>query len=215
MDTGRIGFGCLAPEVSDHVHVLEDWHVVIQPGGAGARPNAPTKALLLSSLRPSAPLIFINVSLGDQAEAATGRCDCPMERQGWTTRLHSIRSFEKLTAGGMTFLDVDVIRVLDEVLPARFGGGPTDYQLVEEEAEDGRPRVRLLVHPRVGEVDADTVGDAFLTAIGEHSESERLMEVQWRQERVLRVERLAPRTTRTGKILHLHVERPGAAASIR
>ena len=37
----------------------------------------------------------------------------------------------------MTFLDSDVIRVLEEVLPARFGGGPTDFQLVEQEDDDG------------------------------------------------------------------------------
>lgn len=212
VDAGRIGFGCLEPEVSDDVHLLDDWHAVVQPGVAGARPNLPPKALLMSSIRASAPLILLNVSLGDQADLAGGRCGCPMERQGWTTRLHSIRSFEKLTAGGMTFLDVDVIHVLDEVLPARFGGGPTDYQLIEAETEDGRPRVRLLVHPRVGELDAEAVADAFLTAIGSHSEGERLMELQWRQERVLRVERLAPRTTRTGKILHLHLDRRASAA---
>ena len=73
---------------------------------------------------------------------------------GWTTHLREIRSHEKLTAGGMTFLDTDLIRVLEEVLPARFGGAPTDYQLVEEEAAEGQPRVRLLVHPRIGAVDA-------------------------------------------------------------
>jgi hypothetical protein len=50
----------------------------------------------------------------------------------------------------MTFLDTDVIRVLEEELPARFGGTPTDYQLLEEEADDGQPRLQLLVHPRVG-----------------------------------------------------------------
>jgi hypothetical protein len=109
---------------------------------------------------------------------------------------------------------VDVIRVLDEVLPARFGGGPTDYQLIEEEAEDGRPRLRLLVHPRVGEVDPAAVGDAFLAAIGDASEGERLMELRWRQERLLRVERVTPRTTRTGKILHLHLDRQRAAGTV-
>ncbi len=212
VDAGRIGFGCLEPEASDAVHLLDDWHIAIQPGMGGARSNLPPRALLISSLRASAPLIMLNVSLGDQAVLASGRCGCPMERLGWTTRLHSIRSFEKLTAGGMTFLDVDVIRVLDEVLPARFGGGPTDYQLVEDETEEGRPRIRLLVHPRVGELDAEAVADAFLTAIGDHSEGERLMEMQWRQGGVLRVERLPPRTTRTGKILHLHLERGAAAA---
>lgn len=33
----------------------------------------------------------------------------------------------------MTFLDTEVIRVLEEVLPARFGGSPTDCQLVEDD----------------------------------------------------------------------------------
>jgi hypothetical protein len=82
------------------------------------------------------------------------RRGCPLEQLGWTTHLHSIRSFEKLTAAGMTFLDTDVIQVLAEVLPARFGGGPTDYQRVEQEQSDGRPTIRLLVHPGLGPLDA-------------------------------------------------------------
>jgi hypothetical protein len=44
----------------------------------------------------------------------------------------------------MTFLDTDVIRVLEEILPARFGGGPADYQLVEDERADGQPCLRLV-----------------------------------------------------------------------
>jgi hypothetical protein len=33
----------------------------------------------------------------------------------------------------MTFLGHDLIRPVEEVLPAQFGGGPTDYQSVEVE----------------------------------------------------------------------------------
>jgi len=206
VDAGRLGFGCLRPEAPGEVHFLDDWHALIQPGAAGPPAHLPPTALLFSSLRASAPVILLNVSLGDEADVVPGPCGCPMEGQGWPTRLRRIRSFEKLTAGGMTFLDVDVIRVLDEVLPARFGGGPTDYQLIEEEAVDGRPRLRLLIHPRIGALDPAAVGDAFLTAIGSHSEGDRLMALQWRQEGLLRVDRVAPRVTRSGKILHLHVE---------
>jgi hypothetical protein len=61
------------------------------------------------------------------------------------------------------------------------------------------------VHPRVGTLDAAAVADVFLRALGDQSEGDRLMELQWRQEQVLRVERRAPLTTRSGKILHLHV----------
>jgi hypothetical protein len=125
---------------------------------------------------------------------------------GWTTHLHTIRSYEKLTAGGMTFLDADVIRVLEEVLPARFGGIPTHYQLVEGPADDGRPRVRLLVDPAVGDVDLDAVARAFLEAIGPGAGVERIMSTVWEDADLLRVERRAPLATTSGKVLHLHLE---------
>jgi hypothetical protein len=131
-------------------------------------------------------------------------CGCPLERLGWTTHLREIRSFEKLTAGGMTFLDADVVRVLEDVLPARFGGGPTDYQLLEEEAQDGSPRLRLLVHPTVGPLEPAGVAEAFLAAIGRGSGAERVMALEWRESGLLHVERRAPRATAAGKILHLH-----------
>jgi hypothetical protein len=106
----------------------------------------------------------------------------------------------------MTFLDVDLVRILEEVLPRRFGGSPTDYQLVEDENESGRPILRLLVHPRVGSVDSDAVIGAFLDAIGVGFGAERVMGLAWRNTEVLRIERRAPLRTRAGKILHLHVE---------
>ena len=140
-------------------------------------------------------------------------CGCPLERLGWVTHLHTIRSFEKLTAGGMSFKETTVIRVLEEVLPARFGGGPTDYQLVEEETDQGRPCLRLLVHPAVGPIDSQAIADAFLSALGEMSRWSRLMEDVWRQGEMLRVERQVPLTTAAGKIQHLHQESPKVNAS--
>jgi hypothetical protein len=103
----------------------------------------------------------------------------------------------------MTFLDTDVIRVLEEVLPARFGGGPTDYQLVEEERPDGLPSVRILVHPAVGALDVAAVATAFLGALADDSPTERVMVEEWRRAGLPRVERRAPLVTSGGKILHL------------
>jgi hypothetical protein len=97
--------------------------------------------------------------------------------------------------------------VLEEVLPARFGGVPTDYQLVEEEADGGPPRVRLLVRPEVGPLDPAAVAEAFLGALASGEGAERIMEQVWRDSQVLRVERRAPFVTPSGKILHLHLER--------
>jgi len=203
---GSISHGCLAREAPDEVHLFEDLHALIQTGTPADRSALPAGALLVTSLRPTAPLILLNVSMGDRAVVTQRSCGCPLERLGWRTHLHTIRSFEKLTAGGMTFLDIDVIRVLEETLPARFGGGPADYQLVEDEGDDGQPCLRLLVHPVVGPLDAHVVAEAFLQAIGSGTGAERVMAIQWRTARLLRVERRPPRATLAGKILHLHRE---------
>ncbi len=201
---GTIGHGCLAPEAADELHLFHDLRAVIQPGTDGAAAGLPPTALLFSSLRRTAPLILLNVSLGDLAVLGRRSCGCPLERLGWTTHLHTIRSYEKFTAGGMTFLDTDIIRVLEEVLPARFGGAPTDYQLVEDEAGDGRPRLRLLVHPAVGPVDCQGVKEAFVNAISRGDGVERVMGLAWQAAGFLRVERRVPECTTGGKILHLH-----------
>jgi hypothetical protein len=204
IEAGRIGYGCVAPEVPDDYHLLHDLVALIQPGPDGEQRGLPSRALLVSSLRRTAPMLLLNVSLGDQAVLVERACGCPLETVGWTMHLHTVRSFEKLTLGGMTFLDRDVIRVLEEVLPARFGGGRTDYQLVEEEVEKGRSALRLLVHPAVGPLDPEAVADAFLRAIGGGSGVERVMELELRQASFLRVERRPPLATPAGKILHLY-----------
>jgi hypothetical protein len=185
--------------------MLHDTQALIQPGSDGNALGLPPLALLLSSILPTAPFVFLNVSLGDQARVVRRRCGCPLEALGWATHLETIRSFEKLTAGGIAFLDTDVVRVLEEVLPTRFGGGPTDYQLVEEELENGRPCLRLLIHPAVGPLDPDEVAEAFLRAVSPGSGIERLAGLLWQDGQFLRVERQPPLMMASGKVLHLHV----------
>jgi hypothetical protein len=204
---GDIAESCLEPDLPDDVHVLHDLYALIQPGPDGPPPGLPEGALLVSTLRPTAPYVFLNVALGDQAELTRRRCGCPLERLGWVSHLHSIRSYEKLTAGGMTLLDTDMLRILEETLPARFGGGPIDYQLVEDEGPDGTARLRLLAHPRVGPLVEQEVVDLVLGAIAQDSAGGRVLALNWRAAGVLRVERRAPLTTATGKVLHLTRER--------
>ena len=172
---GFIGYGCLAPEHPDEVHLLDDLHAVVQVhGGAGV----PDGALLVSSLRQTAPLVLLNVSLGDQAAMARRECGCSLQALGWRTHLHTIRSFEKLTAGGISLLAADVVRILEEVLPERFGGGPASYQVVEE---------------------------AFLDALGTRSGGERVAQLVWRESGFLGVERREPARTPSGKVNHVQV----------
>ena len=207
MESGVIAAGCLAPEASDDVHVYEDLHAVIQPDAVEPGGPFPPEALLVTAIRPTAPLLLINASTGDRAIRTRRQCGCALERCGWTTHLRTVRSFEKLTAGGMTFLDAHVVQVLEETLPARFGGGPTDYQLLEDETAEGHPRLRLLVHPRLPGVDPEGVARVFLESLGAGSAPERMMEKVWQDSAFVTVERSVPRVTVAGKIQHVHVER--------
>lgn len=208
MECGPVAYGCLAPDAPDDVHLLHDLHALIQaPDRAHAAGALPRDALLISSLHPAAPFVLLNVSMGDRAVMGRRACGCPLEQLGYETHLHEIRSYEKLTAEGMTFLDADVTRILEEELPARFGGSPTDYQLLEDQTDDGLPRLRLRVHPRLGSLEPNEVTEAFLAALGSGSRVERVMEVVWGDADLLQVEREAPVATSAGKILHLHVER--------
>lgn len=204
VECGPIAYGCLAAEESDDAHVLHDLFAMVHPpADATARDGLPPRALLLTALSEHPLLMLLNVSLGDVGTLVERNCGCPLHQLGWTTHLHTIRSYEKLTGGGMTFLGVDVIVVLEEKLPARFGGGPTDYQLVEEERSDGEPRIRLLVHPRLGVLDEGEIGRVFLEEIGHGSGAERVMGSLWREAGFLSVERQKPQTNYAGKVLHL------------
>jgi hypothetical protein len=64
----------------------------------------------------------------------------------------------------------------------------------------------LLIHPAVGPLDPAAVVDVFLAALA-GSGAERVRELLWRQGEMFRVERVAPRPTPAGRVLHLHQER--------
>jgi hypothetical protein len=136
MDAGLIADPCAASRADDEMHLRDDLLGVIQPVDA-APPGCPLtpSTLLLTSLQPRAVYVFVNLSVGDQADLFPARCGCALQHAGLGRQLSGVRSFEKLNAGGMTLLDADVIRVLEEVLPARFGGRPLDYQLVAPRAD--------------------------------------------------------------------------------
>jgi hypothetical protein len=210
IECGPIGYGCLDPSAPDDLHLQSDLHAVVQAGEWGVREGLPREALFLTTLSARSPFVFLNVSMGDMARLDRRDCGCPLKALGWHTHVSGIRSFEKLTGSGMTFLDTDVVRVLEEVLPAAFGGAPTDYQLLEEEGPEGDPVLKLLVHPGLGPLDEERVREVFFANVGRGSGVEKIMELTWKQAGLFRIERRPPVSTGSGKILHLHVKRvPG------
>src|SRR5262245_43696324 len=82
IECGVVGHGCLQPAAVDEVHLHDDLHAIVQPGTDDASAALPADALLLTTLRRSARLILLNVSLGDSATMARRPCGCPLESYG-------------------------------------------------------------------------------------------------------------------------------------
>jgi hypothetical protein len=95
------------------------------------------------------------------------------------------------------------------VLPARFGGSPLDYQLLEEEDEQGFTRLSLLVNPKIEIEDEQEVVNAVLDALRQGSVAAGMTRAIWSQAKALRVKRMAPIWTDRGKLMPLRtVQRP-------
>jgi hypothetical protein len=183
---------------------MSDLTALIQPGSDAPDSDLPSNALLVTSLRRTFPFVVLNVSPGDTGERFERACGCPLDRDGWRLHLRAVRSFKKLTAGGQTLLDSDLVPALEQALPATFGGGPTDFQLVEDEANDGRPRLCLLIHPRLGPLDPAAACDVFLTEVARAGGAALVASLHWRQSEMLCAQRRPPFSTRTGKIPLVH-----------
>src|SRR4029079_17716597 len=125
---------------------------------------ASVDALIYTTILPSSPKLLINVESGDYATVSSRACDCPMGRLGFTTHLSQIRSYEKLTSEGVTFLGTELLRLIEEVLPKAFGGAPTDYQLVEAE-ESGFSRILVVASPALGALDEGAVVQCVLETL--------------------------------------------------
>lgn len=132
-EIGRVGLACAAPRDLDEVHLLTDKLAVIQRDRPVGTSGVTVGALYLTTVGLSTPTVMVNVETGDHGVLEERACGCLLHVSGYTIHLRRIRSYGKLTSEGMTFLEGDLISLVEEVLPARFGGSPTHYQFVEEE----------------------------------------------------------------------------------
>ena len=208
-EVGRVGLACGRPDAVDDCHLVADKVALIQHRRSVAGVSDDVPALLLTTLHPSAPRIMLNVESDDYAVVEQRSCGCALGEIGLTTHLHSIRSYEKLTTEGMNFLGPDLLALLEEVLPARFGGAPTDYQLAERE-DQALPRIEVVVAPRLGRVDEQELTTAVLEFLAGRGDGQRLMADRWRQAGTLRVARREPAMSLAAKVLPLHLTRDGA-----
>jgi hypothetical protein len=146
---------------------------------------------------------MLNVEIGDQGVLSERDCGCPLGQLGFNLHLHTIRSFEKLTSDGMNFLGSELMALIEDVLPAKFGGSPTDYQLVEFE-ENGLTKVGLVISPRIAAVDETVAIQTTLDTLSRFGGGQRMMAGYWQQGKTLQILRREPYTTHAAKIPHLY-----------
>ena len=202
-EVGRIGVTCAARSAVDEVHLLTDKLAVLQRD-VQTRTRQVENALVITTIWPYSPKLLLNVESDDTALVEHGACGCPLGDLGLTTRLHTIRSWEKLTTEGMTFTAAMTLHLVEEALPQRFGGGPTDYQLVEDRSGP-ISKVSIVISPRVGPVQPETVREVALQALGNDGPGPALMANSWREAGLPHIERREPYTTSRPKLLPVHV----------
>jgi hypothetical protein len=202
-ESGTISYRCGAPAHPDDMHLLRDKLALLQQPKEFA-PGFEVQAIILTTLLESTSKLMLNVETGDYATIEERDCGCLWQQLGFTTHIHHVRSYEKLTSESVSFMKDMLHELVEETLPARFGGGAIDYQLVEEE-EDGLPRVSIVIAPSVGPLDEATVIETVLHAVG-FSDWSRRQAHTWQEAGTLRVRRREPYATGSGKILPLHVQ---------
>ena len=203
---GWVGGSC-PNSIEDDVHLFKDSLAVIQHGREVIHAGAEVNAFLFTSLLPSAPKILLNVESGDYGLIETRSCGCKLDVLGFTDHISNIRGFDKLTGEGMTFVSTDLVKIIEQVLPAIFGGASTDYQIMEEEDEQGYTRVNLVVSPTLGAIDEAKLIQTVLSELGKGKDTQRMMAEVWSQANTLQVKRAQPFATARGKLLPLHIQK--------
>jgi hypothetical protein len=201
-ELGSLGAGCATPACSDDIHLSKDCYALITyPHTAPGGNKVP--ALNFSSILPTTPMVMINAQIDDYALVEDRPCGCLLGEVGYTQHISHIASYSKMVSEGVTFIGSDVVRILEEVLPARFGGSPLDYQLLEEEDRTGLTRVHLLVSPRIRLDDEEKLRDFFLKSLNNGPDSYSWARSLWAQGETLQVRRMEPFVTPRGKHLSL------------
>ena len=204
---GRLGIGCVNAFDETDVHLLTDaWAVITWPREVPLA-GATLESYHITHLHPTASKLLLNVEFDDYGIVEERLCGCPLESLGLRFHLRGIRSFGKLTGEGVTLVGSEMVHILEEVLPARFGGSALDYQLLEEEDEVGLTRLTLLVAPHLDIGDEAALVAEMHAALARESLAADVARAFWAQAGTFRVRREPPRAGSRGKQMSIHSAR--------
>jgi hypothetical protein len=196
---GSVGMGCARPVEEDDLHFFSDLLALVQHPVRVPGTDVDVEGFCFTTLNPASPLILLNVEIDDYGVVERRSCGCPLEAAGFTTHVRRIRSYRKLTGEGVTLVGSDMIRILEEVLPSAFGGGPQHYQLQEREDDEGFTRLILVIDPGIELASEEAARRVVLESLAGHSGMEDFARTLWQMAGSLRVERRPTEWTARGK----------------
>lgn len=209
-ELGWVGCPCAQMGGGSAVHVMRDSLAVIQQRRVAPMSGIEVDSLVFTTLLPASTYVLVNVEMEDCGTLEPARCGCGFKAMGFDQQLSNVYSYGKLTGQGVTLLGGDLISVIETSLPARFGGTPADYQLIELDAAEGAI-VELRVSPRLEVPGEDAVRDYFLAEVG-RLWGGSLTARQWGQTGAVRVAFKDPVVSGGRKINPLHLLGTGGSA---
>ena len=207
-EMGFVGHGCREMTKGDCVHLYSNALAAITHRRKAPLTDIEVDSLLYTTLLPTAPLVLINFEVNDSGVLERAACDCEFSRIGLHWRIRDIASFGKMTGHGITLVGTELIRLLEDVLPARVGGRPGDFQLLEREGA-AQTTIELRVSPRVRGSSPAKIRECFLEELGLVYGGTLAGRI-WRHAEALEVVLAEPVVTTTGKVNPLHLLRPSA-----
>jgi hypothetical protein len=184
------------------MHLYRDAWAVLQSQVQVPASSLTVDAFCFTGLLATAPKIMLNVELDDYGVLERRDCGCPL-MELFPDHIRDVYSFRKLTGEGMTLVGSTMLRILEEVLPEVYGGSALDYQLMEEEDENGFTRLTIVVSPLVGPLDETRLIDTVLSEVARDSPGADLAHAVWRDAGTFRVKRADPTWSTLGKLLSL------------
>jgi hypothetical protein len=198
---GIMAYGCASPNAVDDMHLLTDRIGLISHSRKMDYCDDPITAFLFTSILPESPKILLNVETGDEGKIETRPCGCGFEQFGYSTHISHMTSFEKFTSEGMSFPASVLIRIVEEVLPKRYGGSISEYQVLSETIECSRTRIQINVSPRIGPINEN---DLIYAILNELEKENKLMAELWAQAGTIMVQRIDPIPTKRGKVFSFY-----------
>jgi hypothetical protein len=195
-ESGWISGGCNNAEAPDTMHIYTDRMALIQRRRTANNINA----LLFTTLSSHTPKVLLNAELGDSGTMTQRNCDCSFGKLGMNLHVSEVRSFDKFTYEGMTLPGSILDEVISELVQ-NAGGGPDDYQYIENQNEEGLIKLTISISPHVKIPDEKVFADTILQNLQSKSAAANIASYFWKQADTLQIVREIPQISRGFKML--------------